>query len=112
MEGVAHQVDWEPKVGEDNHEEDEVHEEVQHVGEELQVEDVDALVLPAALQPGVNHGQGVLEEGADDGRGQDDVLEGEQQVHARALLQRLADQVLQECAVHGLQGGSSLVLSP
>ncbi len=58
-----------PEVGEDNYEEDEVHKEVQHVREELQVEDVDALLLPAALQPGVDHRQGVLEEGADDCRG-------------------------------------------
>ena len=58
----AHQVQGQPVVGEDDDEEDEVHEEVQHVGDELQVEHVDALVLPATLHVVVDHRQAVLDE--------------------------------------------------
>ena len=99
---APHQVHREPKVGEDDDEEDKVHDQVQHVSEELQVEHVNTLVLPATLQPGIDHGQCVFEEGADDGGGQDDIFKGEQQVHARTLLERLVHQVLQEQTVHRL----------
>ena len=44
-----HQVHREAKVGEDDDEENEVHHQVQHVCEQLQVEHIHALLLPAAL---------------------------------------------------------------
>ena len=44
-----------------------------------------------------------LEEGGDDDGGLDDVLEGEQQVHGGAALQRARHRVLQEARVDGLE---------
>jgi len=48
--GRARQVQRQAVVGEDNEEEDDVDAQVQQVGDELQVEHVRALALPAALQ--------------------------------------------------------------
>ena len=44
-----HQVHREAKVGEDDDEENEVYNQVQHVCEQLQVEHIHTLLLPAAL---------------------------------------------------------------
>ena len=58
---AAHQVEWQAVVGKGDGEEHQVHEEVEQICEELQVEDVDALLLPAPLHVGVDAGQHVLD---------------------------------------------------
>jgi hypothetical protein len=58
----AHQVQRQAVVCEHDDEEYAVHEEVQHVLEQLQVEHGAALAVPAALERRVRHGQQVLGE--------------------------------------------------
>ena len=54
-----HQVEGQRVVGEHDDEEEEVDHQVQQVGDQLQVEHVDALALPPPLAPHVVHGQPV-----------------------------------------------------
>ena len=59
---AAHQVEWQAVVGKGNGEEHQVDKQVEQICEKLQVEDVDALLLPAPLHVVVNAGQHVLDE--------------------------------------------------
>ena len=54
-DGLSHQVEGQAIIGEDDDKEDDVDQQVQHVCDQLQVEDIDALVLPASLHVIVHH---------------------------------------------------------
>ena len=64
----AHQVQGQAIVGEDNDKKYEVDQQVQHISDQLQVENIDTLVLPPPFHVVVNHGQHVLKEGRHNGR--------------------------------------------
>ena len=85
-------------------EEDAVHKEVQHVRDEVQVEDIGALAFPAALQVRIHHRQDVFDEGSSIGRAEDDVLKSKQQLHAvPAGSKSSCHSALQEQYVNNLQ---------
>ena len=99
-------------VGEDDDEKDEVDGEVEHVGDELQVEDIDALLLPTALHVVVDGGQHIFDEGADNDGGLDDILKGKEQVHRGAALQGLAHCVLETHHVDALHPSQHEIFWP
>lgn len=84
----AHQVKGQAIVAEDDDEEHKVDTQVQHVCHELQVEDIDALVLPAALHVRIEHGEYILEEGGGDNRSLDDILKSKQEMHTGRVRHR------------------------
>mmetsp|Transcript_31223 Transcript_31223/g.78158 ORF Transcript_31223/g.78158 Transcript_31223/m.78158 type:complete len:263 (-) Transcript_31223:239-1027(-) len=88
-------------VGKDDEEEHEVHEEVQEVGDKVEVEDVRPLIVPPPVQPPVHGEDGVLDRRGHNAAGQDHVLESEQQEHRGARLERVRDGVLEERDVQG-----------
>eukprot|EP00982_Pelagococcus_subviridis_P002201 16994-Pelagococcus_subviridis.AAC.2 len=98
---VPHEVNGETVIREDDQKEHEVHEQVQQIREELEVKHHGALALPRAVEPAVDDVDDVLGRRRRDSRRQDYVLESEEEEHARAVLQRVRDRVVQERGVDG-----------